>query len=87
MSDQGERQLGVVEAFVSVRDQCPSGRAQTIAKQALESLRNGEPGVLREQAYFVLAAIRGWRGERAALVHASLRAFIDGNPDSTPETD
>ena len=85
MSDQGERQLGVVEALIAVRDQCPSGRAQAIARQGLEAIRSREPGVLREQAYFVLSAIRGWRGDRAAQVHASLRAFVDG--DATADRD
>ena len=56
-------------------------------KIAFEALRGGEPGVLREQAYFVLSAIRGWRGDRATQVHESLRAFLDAparDADSSP---
>ncbi len=72
-----ERSLGVIEAFVAVRDQCPSGRARAVAEGALEAVKDRRPGVLREQVYFVLSAIGGWRGERASQVHASLKAFLD----------
>ena len=34
MTHQGERRLGVVEAFVAVRDQCPSGAVQRVVRQA-----------------------------------------------------
>ncbi|MCG8590188.1 MAG: hypothetical protein MJE66_12925 [Proteobacteria bacterium] len=76
MSAGEERQLGVVEAFVAIRDQCPSGRVQTLAEQALEAIRSREPGVLREQAYLLLAATQGWRGDRAVQVRRSLEAFL-----------
>jgi len=70
------RTLGVVEAIVAARDQCPSGRVRIVTESALDAIRTRRPGVLREQAYFVLTAIRGWRGERAQQVQESLRAFL-----------
>ena len=77
-----ERELGVVECFQVILDQCPSGAVRAVAERALEAVK-GEAtkerggGALREQAYFVLTAIQGWRGERAAQVHRSLSAFIE----------
>lgn len=71
------RELGVIEAFMAVRDQCPMGAVRSVAMQALEAVRSGEPGVLREQSYFVLTAIQGWRGERSRQVHRSLQSFLD----------
>ena len=72
-----DRELGVVECFTVVNEQCPSGAVRAVAQRALEAVRGAEPGVLREQAYFVLTAIQGWRGERASQVHRSLTAFIE----------
>ncbi len=77
MADEHERDLGVVEAFMAVRDQCPSGAVRAMAERAIESARGGKAGVLREQAFYVLTAIQGWRGERATQVNRSLRAFLD----------
>jgi len=80
--DEGQREnrrrLGVVEAIVAARDQCPSGRVRSVAERALEAVKTRQPGVLREQAWFVLTAIAGWRGDRAEQVQESLRAFIEG---------
>jgi len=75
MSDY-ERQLGVVEAFVAVRDQCPSGAVRAVAERALEAIKSREPGVLQRQAYLVSIAIQGWRGDRAKQVHDSLERFL-----------
>lgn len=72
-----DRILGVVESFTVVLDQCPSGAVHRVAEQALEAAKRGHPGALREQAYYVLTAIQGWRGERASQVHRSLTAFIE----------
>jgi len=72
------RTLGVVEAIVAARDQCPSGRVRVVAESALEAIRTRRPGVLREQAYLVSTAISGWRGERAVQVQESLRTFLKG---------
>jgi hypothetical protein len=42
----------------------------------MQTAQGGDTGALREQAYFVLTAIQGWRGERASQVHRSLTAFV-----------
>ena len=67
----------MIESFTRVRDQCPSGAVRKVAERALEAAKTREPGVLQQQAYFVLSAIQGWRGERSRQVHRSLRAFLD----------
>jgi hypothetical protein len=72
-----DRVLGVVEAFTVVCEQCPSGAVRGVAERALEAAKQGDPGVLQEQAYFVLTAIQGWRGDRASQVHRSLSAFLE----------
>ena len=77
MAGKYERDLGVVEAFMAVRDQCPSGSVRAVAERAIESARSGKAGVLQEQAFYVLTAIQGWRGERATQVSRSLRTFLD----------
>lgn len=69
------RQLGVVECLVAISNECPSGPVRAAAAQALEAIKGRQPGVMREQVYFVLSAIQGWRGERARQVHDSLSAF------------
>jgi hypothetical protein len=71
------RRLGVVEALVAVRDQCPSAPARALAAQALDAVRAKRAGALREQAYLVFAATQGWRGERADQVRASLKEFLE----------
>jgi hypothetical protein len=78
MAGDYDRTLGVIEAFVAVRDQCPSGAVRNVAERALEAAKTREPGVLQQHAYFVLSAIQGWRGERSRQVHRSLQAFLDG---------
>lgn len=80
-----DRTLGVVECFSVVTRQCPNGAARRVAERALESAKQDGAGGLREQAFYVLTAIRGWRGERAAQVHRSLKAFVDGT-SSAPES-
>ena len=70
-----------------MRDQCPMGPVRRIASLALEAARvartqgassgSDDGGVLREQAFLVLTAIQGWRGERSRQVHRSLQAFLD----------
>jgi hypothetical protein len=71
------RQLGVVEAFVAITQPCPSGSVRAAAERALEAIKTREPGVLDQQAYFVLTAMRGWRGDRASQVRKSLAAYLD----------
>ncbi|HEB88778.1 MAG TPA: hypothetical protein ENI85_04335 [Deltaproteobacteria bacterium] len=71
-----DRDLGVIEAITIVTRSCPNGGAIAVARQALEAIKTGGPEVLRQQAYFVLIAIRGWRGERARQVHRSLSRYL-----------
>ena len=82
MAPEQERLLGVTEAIVAVRDQCPSGAVRQVARGALETVRRDGADALPGQAFFVLSAARGWTGERAALVKRSLQAFLDGNAKS-----
>ncbi len=70
------RQLGVVESFVAITRECPSGPVRAMAERALEAIKQN-PDSMREQVYFVLAALQGWRGERATQVHDSLTAFYE----------
>ena len=77
MKKDYERTLGVVEAIMSARDQCPSGAARNCAERALEAIKAGGPGAIQEQAWFVCNALLGWRGERAEQVRRSLNAFIE----------
>ncbi len=78
-----DRDLGVIEAITVVTRSCPNGGVTRAAKGALEAIKTGGPDTLKEQVYFVLIAIKGWRGERARQVHRSLSRYLD--PD-TPNT-
>ncbi len=82
MTGDYDRTLGVIESFTVVRDQCPSGAVRSVAMRALEAAKTRESGVLQQNAYFVLTAIQGWRGERSSQVHRSLRAFLDADGGS-----
>ncbi len=81
-----ERPLGVIEAIMAVRDQCPRAVARENAAHALEAVKQGGADALREQVSLVLATIAGWRGERALAVHRALQGFLvqtkagDGEP-------
>lgn len=81
-----DRTLGVVECFTVITEQCPSGAVRRVAEAALEAVKGGGRGVLREQAHYVLMAIRGWRGERSAQVHRSLSEFIGATKDDPGES-
>ncbi|MDP6981014.1 MAG: hypothetical protein QF570_20830 [Myxococcota bacterium] len=70
------RQLGVVESLVAITRECPSGPVRGVAQNALDAIK-GDAAVMREQVYYVLSALQGWRGERASQVHASLTAFYE----------
>ena len=72
-----DRDLGVIEAITSVTRSCPNGRVVAAAERALEAIKAGGPDALKEQAYFVLTAIQGWRGDRAIQVHRSLSRYLD----------
>ena len=86
MEKDYERTLGVVEAIMAARDQCPSGAARACAERALEAIKAGESGVVREQAWFVCNALLGWRGERAEQVRRSLNAFIEQSKARSDES-
>jgi hypothetical protein len=78
-----DRPLGVIEALVAARDQCPHGAVRAHAAAALEAIRDGGAEALRAQASLVLSTLAGWRGERADQVKRSLRAFLEGPPSPT----
>ncbi len=73
---QEPRVLGVVEAIVAVRDQCPHAHVRQHAARALEAVQAGGADALREQAFLVLATLAGWRGERADQIKRSLEKFL-----------
>ena len=79
-----DRTLGVIEAIMAARDQCPSGAVRNCAERALEAIKTGGSGSLREQAWFVCSALLGWRGERAEQVRRSLNAYLE---QSEPASD
>ena len=72
-----DRDLGVIEAISVVTRSCPNGGVTKAAQQALEAIKTGGPDTLRQQAFFVLTAIQGWRGERARQVHRSLSHYLE----------
>jgi hypothetical protein len=74
-----ERELGVIEAITFVTRSCPSGVVVAAAERALDAIKEGGPDVIKQQAYFVLTALQGWRGDRARQVHRSLTAYLEGN--------
>ena len=77
LSENVDRDLGVIEAIIVVTRSCPSGVVVEAAERALDAIKAGGPDVLREQAYFVLTAMQGWRGDRARQVHRSLSRFLE----------
>lgn len=76
------RQLGVIEALTLVTKQCPNGAVRSAAEQALADLKSPKSGGLRNQVYFVLTAMKGWRGDRATQIHRSLSAYLE---EASPE--
>lgn len=77
------RQLGVIEALVAITNQCPSAPVRAVAQQSLDSIKSGDSEGLRKQVFYVLTAMKGWRGERARQVHESLNSFLEsGKPDA-----
>ena len=79
------RQLGVVECFVAITNECERGPVRAVASQALEAIKERGPGVMREQVYYVLTALQGWRGVRARQIHDSLTAFYESSAESGAE--
>jgi hypothetical protein len=80
------RELGVVECFVAITNECQSGPVRTMASHALEAIKSGGPEVMRQQVYYVLTALQGWRGERASQVHASLTKYYRDTAPPAPPT-
>jgi hypothetical protein len=76
VSDPEERPLGVAEAFTVARDQCPSGAVQRVARQALDAVAREGAAALPLQAFYLLTAVRGWRGQQAERVKHALAAFL-----------
>ena len=87
MADDYDRELGVVEAFTIITRQCPSAVVRQCAEQALEAVKSGGADVMREQAWYVLSTLQGWRGERAEQVHRSLTAFMERSDPEKGRTD
>jgi hypothetical protein len=79
-----QRDLGVIEAITIVTRSCPSGVVVASAERALEAIKEGGSEVIKQQAYFVLMALQGWRGDRARQVHRSLSKYLEEAP-SDPE--
>ena len=75
-TDEHARTLGVVEAIVAVRDQCPHAQVRDHAAQALEAIKGGGADALQEQAFLVFSTLAGWRGSRAMQVRRSLQQFL-----------
>lgn len=85
MASDRNRNLGLVECFHAVLNQCPYGPARTIAEQGLSAVeREGAPA-MAHQAFLLRTAIRGWQGERAEQVKRSLDAFLRTDSSPTPE--
>jgi len=73
---EAERPLGVTEAFTVVRDQCPSGAVQKVARQALDAVAREGADALPLQAFYLLTAVRGWQGPQSMRVKQTLEAFL-----------
>ena len=69
----------MVEAITFVTRSCPSGVVVRAAEQALEAIKDGGADAMKAQAYFVLTAIKGWRGDRATQIHRSLSRYLAEN--------
>ena len=80
-----DRDLGVIEAITYVTRSCPNGAVVSAAERALEAIKESGSEVLRQQAYFVLTSIKGWRGDRARQVHRSLTRYLEQSTPSAPD--
>lgn len=72
------RRLGVIEAFSAVISSCPSGSVRAVTESALETIKRDGADAMPMQAYLVLSAMQGWRGDKATQVRESLEAFLAG---------
>lgn len=74
-----ERDLGVIEAITMVTRTCPSGVVVSAAERALEAIKKDGADTMKDQVYFVLTAMKGWRGDRAIQIHRSLSKYLSQN--------
>lgn len=72
------RRLGVIEAFTAVINSCPSGSVRAVTENALETIKRDGAEAMPMQAYLVLTAMQGWRGDKSTQVRESLEAFLAG---------
>ncbi len=79
--DGKPRRLGVIEAFTAVINSCPSGSVRAATDAALETIKREGADAMPMQAYLVLTAMQGWRGNKATQVRESLEAFLAGQQD------
>lgn len=77
-----DRELGVIEAITWVTRSCPNGRVVAIAEGALEAIKTGGAAAMKQQAWIVLSALQGWRGDRARQVHRSLSRYLEESRSS-----
>lgn len=77
MKDGEDRILGVIEAITAVTRQCPHGSVVAAAEQSLATIKAEGADAMAEQAFLVLSAIKGWRGNVAGQVHRSLQSYLE----------
>lgn len=77
----GARRLGVIEALNAVINSCPSGAVRSVTEAALDAIKTGGADAMPMQAYLVLTAMQGWRGDKATRVRESLEAFLAEQQD------
>jgi len=82
-----DRDLGVIEAISLVTRSCPSGVVVRAAEGALDAIKVGGSGAMKQQAYFVLTTMKGWRGDRATQIHRSLTRYLAGDSDRSSSPD
>lgn len=87
MSEGEERILGVVEAITAVTRQCPHGSVVAAAEKSLEVIKERGADAMAEQAFLVMTAMRGWRGDVAGQVGRSLKAYLDDYEKRRAERD
>ena len=82
-----DRDLGVIEAITQVTRSCPNGVVVSAAERALEAIKAGGSDVMKQQVFFVLTALQGWRGNRATQVHRSLTRYLNEADAALNEAD
>ncbi|UCE84869.1 MAG: hypothetical protein JSU66_10970 [Deltaproteobacteria bacterium] len=72
----------MTEALVAASEQCPNAAVRAVAARALETIRREGASALPAQAFLVLSAAAGWRGDRAEAVKDALRRFVEADAQS-----